>query len=144
MTSRMRLFGPLLLLLLALAGGGYYNYERNAPLDADLQNRPHATLSTRDLEILYQAHKSELERLTKQLAAKPDGTQEVQNYAPSDVKGKLQSFDRFQSRNKAWQDVYGDKVDQEIALESVEKERVIRQKGLDKRLNQILRRVTTL
>lgn len=139
----MRLVGPLLLVLVALAGVGFYNYQRNAGLDRELANRPHAGISTSDLDVLYQAHKAELEKLERKLAVQSDGTKEVGNYAPSDFKGKVQGFDRFQTRNKAWKEVYREKLDQELALEGIEKERALRRQGLDRRWVQVWRRATT-
>jgi len=144
MKSRMKLVGPLLIALVVLVGGGYYNYQRNAPLDRELQNRPHAGLSTSDLELLFEAHKAELARLERKLGVQSDGTREVGSYAPSDLKGKLQGFDRFQSRNRLWKEVYREKLDQELAIESIDKERALRHQGLDQRWVQIWRRVSTL
>jgi hypothetical protein len=135
--------GPLLLVLVALVAVGAYNYHRNEGLDRELQNRPHAGISTKDLDVLAAAHKSELERLDRKLGAQSDGTREVARYAPSDLKGKLQGFDRFQTRNKAWKELYREKLDQELALEGIEKERALRRQGLDRRWVQVWRRATT-
>ena len=57
--------GLVLVLLLALAAGGAWNYRRNlAAEEAERAQRPLAGYTTPDLEALAAAYRAELERLT--------------------------------------------------------------------------------
>ena len=59
------------LILLAVPGLGYYNYQRNAHLDQELENRTFDGLSEPDLRALEGAYSAELEQLRTRIADAP-------------------------------------------------------------------------
>ncbi len=112
----------------ALLIGGFVNYRRNAPLDAELQSRTYADLKSRDVDALLQAYEQETRRLRAWVDQEPMAAPASRARGASDVGGKAETFSRFQ---------------REATIEALQKEQSIRARGLDKRWRQILRRVTT-
>ncbi len=133
----------LCLLLLLLPVAGYANYRRNAPLDKELQNRIHANLSDADLLALIEAYQLETKRLGASVTEAPDGGDELDGIAPEDFGGKVKAFQDFQVYNRQWRRSRAGLFEQEAALEELRREQSIRDRGLDKPANRILRRVSS-
>jgi hypothetical protein len=133
----------LLLLLAAAGGGGYYNYQRNAHLDEELGARPYASLSTEQLELLIGAYEQERAELARQVAliASDDN---ANGYAPADLMGKVQGFDRAQRESGRWREIHGQMLEREVELDNLAHEKSIRARGLDDEWQRIWRRVVTL
>ena len=136
--------GLLLLLLLVLIAGGGYNYYRNAPLDEELESRPYAKLSDSELETMIRAYEDELARATHNLNGPPDGDWRMRGYAPSDLGGKLEAFDRYQDAAQAWKSRYHRSLEHKGQIELLHKEQEIRAAGLHKAWRRALRRLITL
>lgn len=130
------------LVLVVVAGGGYYNYVRNAPLDAELAKRPHKGLSTPDLLALIAAYEGEATRAKKRVAAGPGGDT-IDRVDPSDLGGKADSFAAFQRQNEGWKRARGFAMEQEFMLKELRHEKSIRDRGLDTEYGRIKRRVLT-
>ena len=128
----------------ALAIAAYANYERNAPLDADLQERPYQSLSDEDLKALLDAYKGQVTGLQAKLGSySGDRTKVMDGFAPSDFDSKVKAFDRFQRSNSAWRDVNRNRIENQLEVEKLEKEQGIRAQGLHEERTRILRRVLT-
>ena len=135
------------LLVLSVAGlcaGGFLNYRRNAHLDAELQNRIHGDMSDPNLAALIAAYQEQVAQLAAQVGEAPPGQDELDSFAPSDIQGKVQGFERFQQYNRAWRRSRAELFEQEAALEELRREQSIRERGLDKPFNRVKRRVLTL
>ncbi len=124
--------------------GGFINYCRNAPLDAELQNRTYAKLKADDLDALLAAYEQETRRLGVWVDPEPMAAPVNLARGPSDVGGKAETFSRFQREANRWRSRRHEILELEAAIEALQKEKSIRQRGLDQRWRQILRRVTTL
>ncbi len=134
----------IVLVLCALLIGGFVNYRRNAPLDAELQNRSYADLKPADLEALLQAYEQETRRLRGWLDQEPLAAGSDQARGASDVGGKAKTFERFQREASRWRALRQEILEREATIEALRKEKRLRAQGLDKRWRQLLRRVTTL
>ena len=134
-----------LLVVVATVGiGGFVNYQRNAPLDAELQNRPYGTISDADLAALIAAYEGEKTGLENRLKGySKDRTRVMNGLAPADLQGKLTAFDSFQRKNESWRETNRAKLGHEIELEKLQKEKNIRDRGLHIERNRIIRRITT-
>jgi hypothetical protein len=140
-----KFFAVLMGLIVALAVGGYYNYQRNAPLDKELENRAYASLSDQDLEALISAHTAERDAVRSKLGGgKADPTRVMYGYAPSDLKGKVKAFDHFQKRNSRLKELNRVALQHQVVIEAIQLEQSIRERGLDEEWTRIMRRVTTL
>jgi hypothetical protein len=133
----------LCLLLVLLPVVGFVNYRRNAPLDEELQNRIHANLSDADLLTLIEAYRLETKRLAASVTEAPGGEDELDGIAPGDFDGKVKAFQNFQVYNRQWRRSRAELFEQEAALEELRREQSIRERGLDKPANRILRRVVS-
>lgn len=134
----------LLVLVAALAGGAYYNYVRNAGLDADLHKpRPYATLSTPDVHALLAAYEQELARVKGGVASAPGGEGAIDRADRSDLGGKARGFASFQKENERWKNQRGRVFEQEKQLADIRLEKSIRDRHLDDEWTRILRRVST-
>ena len=137
-------FAGLLILVVAVAVGGYYNYHRNAHLDDELKNRPYAGLSDADLDALLQAYQGEMKGLEGRLAGYgKDRTRVMDGFAPADLHGKVQAFESFARKNNSWRDVNRQRLGHEVEVEKLEREKNIRAQGLHIEKNRILRRLLT-
>ena len=133
----------MLLTIVVLGTLGVLNYRRNEPLDAELQNRPYKGLSDADVELLieaYRTQKGQIERKLERVAGREDP---MDRYAPADLAGKLQGFDRAQKNASRWREVHGEVLEQEVELERLAHEQSIRARGLDDERVRIWRRVST-
>ena len=133
----------LCLVLVLLPVAGFVNYGRNAPLDEELQNRVHGNLSDADLLMLIEAYQLETKRLAASVTEAPDGEDELDGIAPEDFGGKLKALQNLQVYNRQWRRSRAGLFEQEAALEELRREQSIRDRGLDKPANRILRRVTS-
>lgn len=134
----------LLVLVIGVGGTGYYNYVRNAPMDADLaQPRPFKTLKTPDVAQLLSAYEKDLAKLKGSVAKEPGGAAVIDRFDSSDVGGKAQGFASFQRDNQRWKNARGQVFELEKTVADLRLEKSIRDRGLDVEKTRIWRRVTT-
>ena len=139
-----KFFAGLILSLAIVSIGGFVNYQRNAHLDQELEQRPYASLSDEDLDTLKQAYEGERQGLQNRLNAYPeDRTGVMDGFAPADLGGKLDAFDSFQRKNKSWRDTNRERLSHEIDLDKLNKEKSVRTRGLHIEHNRVWRRLTT-
>ena len=116
----------LLVLVIGVVGGGYYNYMRNAPMDADLQQpRPFATLKTPDVAELLAAYERDVARIRGNV-------------------GKAQGFASFQKDNQRWKNARGQIFELEKTITDLRFEKSIRDRGLNVEKTRVWRRLTTI
>ena len=138
-------FLALLVLVIGVGGGGYYNYVRNAPMDADLQQpRPFKGLKTADVGQLLSAYEKDVARLKGGVGQAPGGADVIDRFDASDVGGKAQGFASFQKDNQRWKNARGQIFELEKTITDLRFEKSIRDRGLDDEKTRILRRLTTL
>ena len=135
---------PVLVALCAVLIGGFVNYQRNAPLDVELQNRTYAELKQADLEALLAAYQLETQRLRVWVDQEPPAGTPDHAKGASDVGGKAETFARFQREANRCRALRQEVLEREATIEALEKEKSIRARGLDQPWRQILRRLTTL
>ncbi len=133
----------LLIIGCALLIGGSVNYLRNAPLDAELQNRTYAELKSDDLDALLAAYEQETRRLRAWVDEEPMAAPVNRARSASDVGGKAETFSRFQREANRWRAQRYEVLEGEATIDALQKEKSIRARGLDLRWRQILRRLTT-
>ena len=132
----------VVVVVLVVAGAGFANYHRNAPLDQELEDRPYARYGMVDIEALLLAHKAERDRIRSVLSRKSsDPTQVMNGYAAGDFEGKVNAFDEFQVRIQAYKQVNGAALEHEVEIEVLEHEKQIRKRGLDDPRKRVLRRI---
>ena len=137
-------FLSLVILVVVVGGAGFANYHRNAPLDAELADRPYALYSDADIESLLKAHTSERDRIRGVLSQEgSDPTQVMNGFAAADFVGKLNAFDKFQQRNNVYKRVNGMALEHEVEIEVLEKEKNIRKRGLNDPRKRMWRRILT-
>ena len=122
--------------------GGFVNYRRNAPLDAELQNRTYAELKSDDLDALLAAYEQETQRLRAWVDEEPMAVPADRARSASDVGGKAETFSRFQREANRWRAQRYEVLESEASVDALRREKSIRARGLDRRWRQILRRVT--
>ena len=134
----------LVVLVIGVVGGGYYNYMRNASMDADLQQpRPFKTFSTDNVGKLLSAYEADLARLKGTVASAPGGDGVIDRFDASDVGGKAQGFASFQRENQRWKNKRGQVFELEKTVGDLRLEKSIRDRGLDNERTRIWRRVST-
>ena len=122
----------LLVLVGACVGGLVYNYNRNAPMEADLhQPRPYANVSTADLGKLIQAYQADIKSKKARVAAAPMGSDSIDRRDASDLGGKADAFAGFQRENERWKEQRGRVMEQEAELKQLLFEKSIRDRHLD-------------
>jgi len=122
----------LLVLAAAVVGGGFYNYTRNANIEADLHKpRPYARYSTADLAKLIAAYQGDVKRAKQAVAAAPHGASAIDRQDASDVGGKADAFAGFQRENERWKAQRGHVMEQEAELQQLLFEKSIRDRHLD-------------
>ncbi len=131
------------IIVCALLIGGFVNYLRNAPLDAELQNRTYAELKSDDLDALLAAYEQETRRLRAWVDEEPMAAPADRALSASDVGGKAETFSRFQREANRWRAQRYEVLEREATIAALQTEKSIRARGLDLRWRQILRRVTT-
>ncbi len=133
----------LVIIACALLIGGFVNYRRNAPLDAELQNRTYAELKADDLDALLAAYELETRRLRAWVDEEPMAAPVDRARSASDVGGKAETFARLQREARRWRVARSEVLEREATVDALQLEKSIRARGLDQRWRQILRRVTT-
>jgi hypothetical protein len=134
----------LMVLVVGVGGTGYYNYQRNAPMDADLhQPRPFRTLKSPDVAQLLAAYEKDLARLKGNVAQAPGGADVIDRFDSSDVGGKAQGFASFQRDNERWKNKRGQVFELETTITDLRLEKSIRDRGLDVERTRIWRRIST-
>lgn len=122
----------LLVLVVGVVGGGYYNYQRNAGLEADLHKpRPYAKFATADIVKLIAAYQKEIQRKKARTAGAPGGEDAIDRRDASDVGGKADAFAGFQRENERWKAQRGAIFEQEVQLKDLQFEKSIRDRHLD-------------
>lgn len=140
----MKILAVLVLLPLLLVGAAFSNYQRNAPLDEELRNRPYKSISDKDLAALLEAYKGEMQGFeTRMNRFSKDRTKVMDGFAPADYDGKVRAFESFQRKNESWRDANRARLGHVVELEKLEHEKSIRDRGLHIEKNRILRRITT-
>ena len=133
----------LLLLLVLLVGlGGAWNYRRNEPLDEELAFRPYAGVSDEDLQALLDAHQERVLHMAQDFTGGGPDTS-MRHLAPSDFRGKIKQFERFQQDHERWRQGRREMLSEQTMVDAVEHERSIRRRGLHQPWGRIMRRVTT-
>jgi len=139
-----QLFLSLVIGVVVVGGAGFANYHRNAPLDAELADRPYARYASADIEALLEAHTDERDRIRGVLSKRgSDPTRVMNGFAAGDFDGKLDAFDKFQKRNNVYRQVNVIALEHEVEIEALEKEMSIRKRDLDDPLTRIWRRIRT-
>ena len=134
----------LLVLVIGVGGGGYYNYTRNEPMDADLhKQRPFSSLKTPDVTQLLAAYEKDVARLKAGVASAPGGEGVIDRFDASDVGGKAQGFASFQRDNERWKNKRGQVFELEKTIADLRAEKSIRDRGLHIEKTRIWRRVST-
>jgi hypothetical protein len=134
----------LVVLVAAVAGAGYWNYNRNAGIEADLHKpRPFASLSTPDLLKLLAAYEGETNRAKARVAANPGSDSAISQKDASDVEGKAEAFAAFQRQNEAWKARRGNVIEHQVELEQLKFEKSIRDRHLDDPNEVFKRRLLT-
>ena len=140
----VKTLSAFVILIVAVAVGGFVNYQRNAPMDAELANRPYADLATKDLVSLQSAYQAEVAGFQKKLGdPSADRTTALDGLAPGDVGGRALAFDSFQRKNQAWRALNLQKIERQLELDKISRELSIRSKGLDDPKKRIMRRILT-
>jgi hypothetical protein len=127
--------------LLVAAGA---NYVRNAPLDAELANRPYGGLSDADLDAMLSAYESDVARKRAQLESEPVTNEHTDPGQYGAYAEKVAAFERFQRGNNDWKQRRGRVAEQQLTLDGLRHEKSIRQRGLHRPWARMLRRITTL
>lgn len=105
----------LLVLVGAAVGAGYWNYNRNAAIEADLHKpRPFAGVSTPDLLKLIAAYEADTKRVKARVAAAPAGEDAISRKDASDVSGKAEAFENFQKENERWKAARGNVTEHQV------------------------------
>jgi hypothetical protein len=133
----------LIVLVVGLGGAGYYNYQRNAAMDADLaENRPYRAVPSADLAKIIASTQKDVARRKANLASAPSGASNIDATDASDVGGRAHAFEGFQRENDAWKNQRGAAMEQEVLLKDLLHEKQLRDKDLDP-VSRIKRRVLT-
>ena len=136
--------GPILVVLVcSLAVGGFLNYRRNAPLDADLTSRRYADLTHEDVETLVVAYEAELQKLRPWAAEEPDASVTRGELLRGDLGGRWQAFERYQGENARWKTRRGVIMERESLLQALRAELDIRIQKLDQPWRRFVRRLIT-
>jgi hypothetical protein len=141
----LRFMWALTALCAALGGAGYWNYQRNAPLDEALkpEKRPYAKLSAADLSALEQAYRDELAGYVRQVDqhARSGGGGGATGFG--DLQGNIDEFGRAQAGAGRMRQAQLAQREQEVVLEQIARERELRAAGLDDPWNRFKRRLLT-
>lgn len=134
----------LLIVGVALGGVGYWNYNRNVGMDADLSKpRPYKTISTEQVGELLKAYQADIARTKQSVAKAPGGVGAIDRADASDVGGKAKGFASFQRDNSQWKNARGQIFEQEKTLADLRLEKSIRDRKLDDEWTRIWNRVST-
>jgi hypothetical protein len=119
-------------LVVGVVGFGFYNYNRNAGIEADLHKpRPYAQYSTADIAKLVAAYQADVKQSKARVASAPSGSSAIDRKDSSDVEGKADAFAGFQRENERWKEQRGHVMEQESELQKLLFEKSIRDRHLD-------------
>lgn len=116
--------GPLVLLLLILAGAGGWNYARNVKLE-DAEPRPYRGHSDQELEQLIAAYQVEIDRHQDRYRAVAGRDVAIRD--PALLGDRVDEFERVQRISRQRREVGGQLTDNMVSLEGLEAERAKRQ-----------------
>ena len=134
----------LVVVLVALAGGGFWNYQRNAHLVADVEKpRPYGSLSDADFEQMLAAYEGEARRAKQGVANTPGEAAQIDAYGSSDLGGKAEGFESYQRQNERWKRERGRAMEQDFMVKELRAEKAIRDRGLDDPRKRFWLRLTT-
>jgi len=133
---------PIVLCVLLI--GGFANYRRNAHMGEQFEKRAFAGLRTADLDALIQAYQSEIERIQGWLGNEPTQSRGSKRRGDGHIDARIKRFESFQQDAHRWRDVRRQVLEREVALEALEKEKLLRAQGLNARWRQILKQATSL
>jgi hypothetical protein len=134
----------LVVLAAVVAGGGYWNYQRNAYLVADVEvARPYGSLSDSDFKQLLAAYEAQAQRARGGVSNTPGEADQVDAYDSSDVGGRAQGFESFQRQNDKWKRERGHAMEEEAMVQALRKEKALRDRGLDDPAERFWLRLTT-
>jgi hypothetical protein len=134
----------LVVLVVGIGGAGYFNYQRNAGMDADLAKpRPFKSIAAPEVAQLLAAYEADLARAKGGVAKAPGGDGVIDRFDASDVGGKAQGFASFQHENDRWKNQRGKIFELEKTVADLRLEKSIRDRGLDVESTRIWRRIST-
>jgi hypothetical protein len=134
----------LIVLVVGLGGAGYYNYQRNAAMDADLlEPRPYRAVPSADLAKIIASTQKDVARRKGSIASAPHGASAIDAKDASDVGGRANAFAGFQRENERWKNERGAMMEQEVLLKQLQHEKELRDKDLDP-MSRIKRRADLL
>lgn len=140
----LKILAVIVMIPVVVACIAYSNYERNAPLDEELRNRPYKSVSDENLASLISAYESEMGGFQARMNSYgKDRTKVMDGLAPADYDSKVKAFESFQRKNEGWRDANRARLGHEVELEKLQAEQSIRDRGLHIEKNRILRRMTT-
>jgi hypothetical protein len=111
--------GMIVVLLAALAGGGYWNYQRNLAKEEKAKG-PYASYSTEQLEALASAYESEIKAAGGRYEAEKSVRHEARNRQYADQ--QMQEFEKASQRGQAIRNAGGALATREAALRDIERE----------------------
>ena len=114
-----RKLGMLVVLLAALAGAGYWNYQRNLAKEQK-EKGPYASYSTEQLEALAHAYESEIKAAGGRYQSEKAVRHETRDHQYADQ--QMQEFEKASQRGRAIRDAGGDLSVREAALRDVKRE----------------------
>ena len=132
------------IVLCVLLIGGFANYRRNAHMSEQFENRTYASLRNTDLDALIQAYQSEIDRIQVWLDNEPIESRGSKRRNDGHLDDRIKRFESFQQEAHRWRALRRQVLEREVALEALQKEKLLRAQGLNTRWRQILKQATTL
>jgi hypothetical protein len=111
--------GMLVVLLAALAGGGYWNYQRNLAKE-EQEKGPYASYSTEQLEALAQAYQAEIKTAGGRYASEKGVRHEARDRQYADE--QIKEFDKASQRGQAIRNAGGALAMKEASLRDIQQE----------------------
>ena len=131
MTDRYRTGGALpvvVVLLLAVAGAGAWNYHRNLELErAADPDRRYQSYETQDVQALRDAYRSELESVRADLV-RTKGQRDRRAQDTGSIAGNVEQFAETTVRSAAIREAAGDVAEREGQVEELETELELRER----------------
>jgi hypothetical protein len=109
----------LLVLLAALAGAGYWNYQRNLAKEQK-EKGPYASYSDEQLSALAKAYESEIGSAGQRYAAEKSNRHTASDKQYADE--QMQEFEKAAQRGRAIRDAGGDLSEREATLRDIKTE----------------------
>jgi hypothetical protein len=111
--------GLLVVLLVALAGAGYWNYQRNLAKE-EQEKGPYASYSTEQLEALAQAYESEIKAAGGRYESEKSVRHETRDRQYADE--QMKEFEKASQRGQAIRNAGGALAVKEATLRDIERE----------------------